>query len=158
MGGRLSGRPRAGKKTARSPQGQFIALTKDLLRSTAWQTRPINCARLIDYLMLEHLEHGGAENGRLKAPYTGLEKFGIARRYISGAIKEAEDRGLIAVKRGGPKGRQFREDSLYRLTFMHTNEKEQDGKYEIPIPPTNEWKQYVPETDEDDEEDNPDQK
>ena len=53
---------------------------------------------------IEHLRHGGADNGSLLATYNQLEAFGIGRRFIFGAIREAEQRGLVVVERGGRKG------------------------------------------------------
>ena len=134
---------RNGKKSAKLPERPFVGLGISLLRSPAWQTRPINCVRLIDRLMLEHLENGGDMNGRLKVPYNQLVDFGINRRFIPKAIKEAEDRGLLRVVRGGWRSTVLREDSLYRLTFFHTMESEQDGRFNVPVAPTDDWKGYV---------------
>ena len=71
-----------------------------MLRSPAWQSLGINARRLIDFLMIEHMSHGGRHNGYLLAPREQLENFGIGRRLITGAIKEAQAAGLIDVKPG----------------------------------------------------------
>ena len=132
-------RHKRGRKCA--PGGPFVQLTLELLRSPAWRTRGINCVRLIEFLMIEHMEHGGAENGNLAAPYSQLEDAGIGRRFIAKAIREAEERGLVQTKRGGKKGRQVTEMSRYRLTFLSTKERTED-KWNTEVAPTNEWIRY----------------
>lgn len=134
---------RNGKKSAKLPERPFVGLGLSLLRSSAWQTRSIHCVRLIDRLMLEHLETGGDMNGRLKVPYSQLVDFGINRRFVPKAIKEAEERGLLRVARGGWKSTILREDSLYRLTFFHTMESEEGGRFTVAVAPTDDWKGYV---------------
>src|SRR5262249_13607947 len=69
--------------------------------------------RLIDFLLLEHLTHGGKENGNLKAPYQQLAKAGVGRRLIADAIREAEGAGLVDVHRGG-----MRVTTTYALTWL----------------------------------------
>lgn len=69
--------------------------------------------RLIDFLMIEHMNHAGQRNGHLLAPRDQLETFGIGRRLITAAIKEARASGLIDVKPGI--GRQ---PSTFTLTWL----------------------------------------
>jgi hypothetical protein len=88
-------------KVSGPPKGQpWIWITQDVLCSPAWQNLGINARRLIDFLMIEHMSHGGKHNGYLLAPREQLETFGIGRRLITGAIKEARTAGLIEVKPG----------------------------------------------------------
>src|SRR5579863_1943732 len=101
-------------KSPKPPKGeQFIKLPRDLLRSDAWRSQSINCRRLIDFLMEEHMAHGGAENGKLKAPYRQLEAYGVGARYCADAIREAEDLGLVNCDRGGK-----RVATTYTLTWL----------------------------------------
>ena len=66
------------------PDGQqFIWLTRELLMSDAWRSQGINTVRFIHFLLLEHLRHGGQENGKLKAPRRQLRAFGIGARNVS---------------------------------------------------------------------------
>lgn len=110
-----------GRKTNSPRDGEgFIYHTLDLMASPAWQGRSIACARLVDFLELEHARHGGAENGSLLAPYTQLVEFGIGRRLIAPAIREAERRGLIRVERGGKKGTAITELNRFTLTYFWT--------------------------------------
>ena len=52
---------------------QFIMLPRDLLESDAWRGLGINARRFLDFLMIEHLRHGGKHNGYLLAPQRQLE-------------------------------------------------------------------------------------
>lgn len=130
-----------GPRTNRPPEGEaWIWHTLELLSSPAWRTRSINCRRLIDFLEIEHLRHGGAENGSLLAPYSQLVSFGIGRRFIYAAIREAERRGLIQVERGGRKGVVLTEVSRFRLTYQWSRTKIQ-GLWDWHEPSDN-WKNY----------------
>ena len=100
----------------------------------------VNCMRLIDFLEIEHLQHGGKENGSLLAPYSQLVYFGITRRLIAGAIREAERSGLLRVERGGKKGTTMTESNRYRLTYQWSTTRI-DGLWNWQ-PPTDEWKQF----------------
>jgi hypothetical protein len=93
--------------------------------------------RLLDFLHVEHLRHDRLQNGALLAPYGDLQKFGIGRRFIQGAITEGETRGLIEVERG------FRTPSRYRLTYMPSVTVNPKTKVATKHAPTNEWKHFV---------------
>jgi hypothetical protein len=86
------------KKAATEP---FIMLPRSLIQSDAWRSAGINTRRFVDFLLLEHMAHGGKENGKLKAPYGQLEQFNINARFVSEAIAEAEKLGLVDCHRGG---------------------------------------------------------
>jgi hypothetical protein len=107
---------------------QFVMLPRELLRSDAWRSQGINTRRFIDFLMLEHLAHGGAENGKLKAPYRQLEAFGVGARYCADAIRGAEDLGLADCCRGG-----LRVATTCTLTWLPLH----DG-----ATATNRWRSY----------------
>jgi hypothetical protein len=92
---------------------QFVMLPRSLLQSAAWRSQSIHARRLIDFLMLEHMSHGGRQNGFLVAPRRQLESFGIHEHFVSTAIAEAESVGLIDCIRG--KGRA---PSRYTLTWL----------------------------------------
>jgi hypothetical protein len=135
--GRSSG-IRAGRqgKIHRPPKGEpWVWLTRELLRSDAWRNRGINCARLLDFLMIEHMNHAGTENGKLAATYDQLVVYGLTRSEIRSAIEEAETLGLLRFKRGG-RWAGTNQPSRYRLTFLPSRDH---------LPPTNEWKQLAQE-------------
>jgi hypothetical protein len=83
------------------PVEQFIKLPRDLLASDAWRSLSVNGRRLLDFLMLEQLRHGGKANGRIKAPYRQLVDFGIGDHLVAPAIRETEELGLIECHHGG---------------------------------------------------------
>lgn len=94
------------------PKGKpWVWQTADAIK--ARQSLGINAMRLLDFLMIENMAHAGRRNGFLLAPYDQLVAFGIGRRLIDGAIKEARASGLLAAKRGT--GRKL---STYTLTWL----------------------------------------
>ena len=127
--GKLSG-SRA-KRLRRPPKDEpWVWLTRELVSSPAWRCRSINCVRLIDFLLVEHMNHAGTENGNLKATYDQLTAWGLTRSEICAAIDEAEFLGLVRFERGG-RWAGTNQPSTYRLTFQADREDN---------PPTNGWK------------------
>ena len=106
----------------------FVMLRKELLASDAWRSLSINARRFLDFLMLEHLAHGGKENGNLKAPSRQLYAFGIGAHQLTAAIFEAEQTGLVDCHRGG-----MRVATDYSLTWLPLH----DGS-----PATDRWREY----------------
>lgn len=126
--GKLTGRER---KIFGPPKGQpWVWLPHDLLESDAWQGMSINARRLIDFLLLDHMNNAGRENGHLMATHEQLVAFGLTRRKITEAINEARYLGLIDFERGG-RWAGTKRPSKFRLTFYA----DKDG-----APPTNRWK------------------
>ncbi len=135
------GRTWKGRKVGAPPEGEgFTWHTRELLMSTAWRSRSINCVRLLEFLEIEHLAHGGFENGRLLAPFDQLQQFGITRRLIPDTIREAEYLGLVVVRRGKTRGLMRPKASRYRLTYLWTRT-EIDGVKDWQEP-SDEWKRY----------------
>ena len=124
------------------PEGPWCWLSRDLLTSPAWKRRSIHCMRLIDFLMTEHLAHGGSENGNLAAPWDQLAQHGLGRRYIKAAIGEAVALKLIAVNLGGMRASNRAAMSRYRLTFYATHQKHEDGT-DYWVAPGNEWRKVT---------------
>ncbi len=132
--GKLTGR--AGK-THRPPKGEPWAwLTRELLNSEAWRGLSINGRRLMDFLLVEHMNHAGLANGALCATYEQLAAFGVTRSEIPHAIRECEGLGLIHVEHGG-RFNMTNQPSRFRLTFYADDA----GR-----PATNDWKRTTPET------------
>ena len=130
--GRSSGK-RTGKagKAHRPPKGEpFVLLTRELVSSPAWRSRGINAIKLIEFLMVEHMNHAGTENGNLNATYDQLAAWGLTRSEICAAIDEAGFLGLVRFVRGG-RWAGTNQPSTYRLTFQADRE----GN-----PPTDNWK------------------
>lgn len=132
--GRASGKQSGRAKRAAAPsRGEpFVQLTRELLCSPAWRGMSINCRRLIDFLLCDHMNHAGQENGSLKAPYDQLVIFGLTRSEIAAAVREAEYLRLTRVEHGG-RYAGSNKPSMYELTFL--------GKQRPhPFPATNDWK------------------
>jgi hypothetical protein len=98
-------------------EGQFAPRPRDLLQSKAWAAVSVHVRRLVEFLELEHLRHGGQENGLLMSPRRQLRAFGIHSRSISAAIEDGVKLGLIDVCRGSR-----RRPSLYTLTWLHLHD------------------------------------
>jgi hypothetical protein len=114
---------------------QFISHTREMRESAAWRALPNNARRVVERLELEHMHHGGRENGRLPCTYGDFEKAGIRRKSIALAIRQAEALGFLeVVKRGYIASTGFRAPSTYRLTHVHNADKRKHGL------PTHEWR------------------
>jgi hypothetical protein len=130
------------KKVRDVPEGKpFAMLSAELLASAAWRARSINTIRLIDFLLIEHMNHGGVENGFLLAPWNQLEPFGIGRRLLGPAIAQAVELGLLEVERGKMSGARKSRPSLYRLTFVKARMVNEFGVTYY-VEPSNEWRRY----------------
>jgi len=117
-----------GVETALAAHQPFIMLPLALLASDAWRSLGLNAKRFIEFLMVEHMRHGGRANGRLLAPWRQLKEFGIGDHFIADAIEECKRAGLIECRRGI--GRQ---PSIYSLTWLPLS----DGSE-----PSNRWRAY----------------
>jgi hypothetical protein len=137
----MSGKPGSYKrKDVKEGNGIFAMHYLELLTSDAWLGQSVPCRRLVDYLEIEHLRHGGFENGRLNAPRVQLIQFGIGRNDVEKARSEAARRGLIEFRGGeriGPRNAAI----LYRLTFRKTFELNEFDK-KVWLEPTHEWKRF----------------
>ena len=97
-------------------QENYLKLTRNLINSASWRNMSINCKRLLDCLIEDHLRHAGKQNGDLKATYDQLVEANIPRRLISRTISEAEYLGLVTVERGGRRG-CVNDVNTFTLTF-----------------------------------------
>ena len=121
------------------PVGEpFVTLSRELLSSPAWRGMSINCRRLIDFLVIEHLNHAGPENGNLCATYDQLVAFGIPRRLIHISMDEAEMLKLVFIERGARKSSGLSHMNRFTLTFVR--QRIQTGERVGYVPPSGEWK------------------
>lgn len=111
---------------------QFIPRTVDLIRSDAFRSLSLSAHRILARIEIEHADHGGKENGKLKVTFADFEEYGIERKSIAPAIRECEALGFVeVVERGRAGNSEFRKASVYRLTYIHGRNGPE---------PTNEWK------------------
>lgn len=111
----------------------WVWQTTELLASNAWRALSTNTRRFLDFLMIEHRNHAGQENGNLMATYDQLDAAGLTRGCIAAAVDEAEFLGLVRAQRGG-KLADSNQPSTYRLTFYADKDR---------APPTNDWKRIT---------------
>lgn len=105
-------------------EGQFVAHRREMRESHAWLALPWNARRVLDRLELEHMAHGGQENGNLVCTYEQLKAAGLRGPSIALAINECEALGFIEVtQRGAPSLSKYRKPSTYRITYLHGREK-----------------------------------
>ncbi len=122
------------------PKGEpWVWLTRELLTSAAWRGLSVNGRRLMDFLLVEHMNHAALCNGELCATYDQLAEYGLTRCIIPSAIRECEELGLIHVEHGG-RWNMTNQPSRFRLTFYAYDV---DG---ICQPSTNEWKRKTRES------------
>lgn len=82
------------RKANSPPQGEsFGWLTLSMMKSAAYRVLSPAARKVLDRIHIEHLEHGGRENGRLKVTHRDLKKAGVQQRRIPGAIAEVEALG-----------------------------------------------------------------
>ena len=115
--------------SAAMTQRAFTKSYLDVLESDAWRSLGINARRLIDFLMIEHMRHGGRRNGFLLAPWRQLVECGIGDHFIESAIAEVEQAGLVDCRRG-----TGRSPNMYTLTWLPLS----DG-----TPPSDRWRHAV---------------
>lgn len=126
--GKLAGRE---SKLRKPPKGEpWTWLTRELLFSPAWRAMSLDARRLIDFLLVEHCNHAGRENGQLIATHRQLIAIGILPSNVRRAIETCESLGLIRWQMGG---RNI--PSRFRLTF-YADAAGGD--------PTDEWKAITP--------------
>ena len=126
--GKLVGR---NARVRKPPKGEPWAwLTRELLTSPSWRSMSVNTARLLHFLLVEHMNHAALENGHLIGTYDQLVSFGLTRSRIPEALEEAQFLGLVSVQRS-KYWAGAAPPNIYRLTFYA----DKDGN-----PPTQEWK------------------
>ncbi len=90
--------------------------------------------RALDRIEIEHMNHGGADNGRLPVTYRDFEASGVRRHSVASAIRELAALGFIEITRHGYGGAaETRTPSLYRLTYRpayNAGPKDGDGTHE----------------------------
>lgn len=77
-------------------EGAFVRLPLHLLQSPAYQGLNMAAMRVLTFLQIENLTHGGVENGRLHAPHRQLIATGIGKAHVKPALDMLEAFGLIA--------------------------------------------------------------
>ncbi len=116
--------------------------TIDLLCSPAWKVRSNQLIKLLNMLEIEHLRHGGAENGYLNQTYSQIEKQGLPRKFIAATIAEGEELGLLECEHGTRQSKTMSHMSVFRLTYLPCKRSDPDYQGGKPFYAcaTDEWK------------------
>lgn len=109
----------------------FVREPMSLLESPAYRALNFPALKILGFLKLEHLRHGGAENGLLQAPYRQLELLGISARNVHPALRMLEELGFIRLTSDGFRLGGRPSAARYALTWLPTC----DGR-----PPTEDYK------------------
>jgi hypothetical protein len=97
---------------------QFVPHTRKMLESPAYRVLSRAALQVLARIEIEHMSHGGKENGNLPVTYDDFEKYGIHRHSIAPAIRELVALGFIKVTEHGCAGnREFRSPNKFELTY-----------------------------------------
>jgi hypothetical protein len=114
-------RPEAKNSNAPPEGSSWIWWTKEMYESFAFREliRRGHAYSLLTRVALEHLRHGGQENGRLAVTYDNFQEWGIPRKAIPEAIAVAEALGFIErTKRGRASWEDQRESGEFAITWQ----------------------------------------
>jgi hypothetical protein len=97
----------------------FVKHHRALLQSHAWRALSGDGHKVLSRIELEHLAHGGRNNGNLIVPYNDFEVYCVGhRRVITRGLREAEALGLLQIIRGRGGNGEFCAPNQYRLTYL----------------------------------------
>jgi hypothetical protein len=111
--------------------GQFSPKLIEMLESPAWRVLTPAGRKVIERVEVELANHGGKDNGKLPVTYKDFVEFGIDRHAVKPGLSEVVALGFLEVTRQGRAGNaEWRQPSLYRLTFRHSEGILGDGSHE----------------------------
>ena len=127
--GGISGRKRKNKISE-----QFVYYTRDMIASPAYRVLSLQGRKVMRRLELEHMAHGGQDNGKLPCRYHDFITYGCRRNGLSAALIEVEALGFAKTITRGTRahGNVPGKASTFLLTYLHTA----DGLA------TNDWKKF----------------
>jgi hypothetical protein len=110
---------------------QFIAHPRSMVTSPAMRVLSLSEVRILWRLEVEHMAHGGVDNGRLPCTYAHFEEWGVRRRFVAPALRALEALGFIETTRKGYRGAVgTRQPSRYRLTYVRARDATGAGTHE----------------------------
>lgn len=118
------------------PEGQqWFWMTSAMLGSPTFRALGISARRVLDFLIYEHVSHGGRENGNLGASYRQLGDWGVTPDDIRKGLEELYAAGFVRLTRQGMRQGGKAEPSRYALTWLpcRVGTPEETG-------PTHEWR------------------
>ena len=115
-------------------KGAWVPRPLEMLRSPAWRALSGPAKSVIERLEIEHMAHGGKNNGQLICTYQDFADHGIRYKSIAPAIRQTVDHGIVKVPRPGWRSANHGTPAHYCLTYLPVGD----------APPTDEWKQISP--------------
>jgi hypothetical protein len=108
------------RKVGQPPKQAWCWVTSEMLSSPAWREllRHKGAYGVVQRIMVERMDHGGCDNGRLIVPYRDFHDYGVARGHIIEALEIAEALGFLVVHRGRWTAADHQEPNRYGLTFF----------------------------------------
>jgi hypothetical protein len=101
------------------PTAAFVWFTREMLESDAWCSLRLPARRVIDRLCIEHMAHGGTENGQLVVTYRDFRRFGLHGGQIGPGIKQAVATGFVIItEKGKPSTGADRWPTKYALGWL----------------------------------------
>ncbi|WP_372783483.1 hypothetical protein [Phenylobacterium sp.] len=113
-------------------------MTRTHLGAITFKALGINARRILDFLMYEHLQHAGRENGNLAASYRQLEAWGVTAADVRKGLAELTATGFVRVTSRGMRQAGGGEPSRYALTWLPTRSGSSDE-----APPTQDWDDII---------------
>ena len=114
---------------AKNKTEPFVKLRLSMMTSVAWRALKDVEIRMLHLIEIEHMQHGGADNGKLVVSRRQFEEKGIWRAAIAPGLRALKAMGFVEIHQGvpgiGDKGQPHR----FRLTYVEPN-------------PTDEWKRH----------------
>ena len=94
-----------------------------------WALKPIE-RTILSVIEIEHMRHGGVENGRLIVTRRQLQKRGIPKQVVAPSIRALEALGFIEITQRGAAGiGDHAQAHRFRLTYVQPK-------------PTDEWRNF----------------
>jgi hypothetical protein len=121
------------KPNAPPAEEPWVWLTRDMMESESWRALTSNARRVLDRIMIEHMSHGGTQNGELIVTYDDFVRFGLSsRRATAQGIRIAVALGFLDVTiRGMRSYGGARRASRYGLTWLPRSDR---------TPASNRWR------------------
>jgi hypothetical protein len=120
-----------------SIQGQFVPHRIEMVTSPAYQALSLSGHRALARIEIEHMRHGGVENGKLPVTFDDFEAYGISEKSIAPALREVQALGFARItERGRASKSDFgRHPNKFELTYIRGAAPHFDA-------PTDDWKQH----------------
>ena len=112
----------------------WVSYPRSMLESPAFRVLGHTAIRVMHRIEVEHMAHGGAENGRLIVTYDQFEEYRVSRNSVGPAIRELVALGFLEITEKGIASNENGRPNRFRLTYVNVKSREQ---------PTNEWRRVM---------------